>query len=297
MPANEKSYIINVVINLNKDNINNLKMICPICGGKLIKTQKTIACEKRHSFDIAKQGYVNLLPVQNKKSLHPGDTKEMLVARREFLNSGIYMPIRNAVTETAKALLQNASNPQIVDIGCGEGYYTIAIKNAVEAVTGECSCLGIDISKDAVKMACSRDKSILWAVATAGCLPVESNSTSLITAMFSLISGKEYSRILKKGGYIIEVIAGNNHLIELKHIIYNEVYKQDKKPANLSDDFTEISRQQQQFTFTLNNNELKSLLMMTPHLWRIKKENREKLENTQSLTLTAHYWIRVVKKK
>lgn len=284
------------MINLNNDNINNLKMTCPICGCALTQNNKTISCKNRHSFDIAKQGYVNLLPVQNKKSLHPGDTKEMLIARRDFLNQGIYTPICNAVTTTAKELLKGATNPQIVDIGCGEGYYTTAIKNAVESTTGECSCLGIDISKDAVRMACSRDKSILWAVATAGCLPVESNSTNLITAMFSLISEKEYSRILKSGGYIIEVIAGNNHLIELKHIIYDEVYKQNKKPANLSDDFTEISRKQQQFSFTLDNTQLKSLLMMTPHLWRIKKENREKLETTESLTLTAHYWIRVLKK-
>ncbi len=285
------------MINLNNDNMNSLKIICPICNCKLTKADKAAVCKNRHSFDIAKQGYVNLLPVQNKKSLHPGDTKEMLTARRDFLNQGIYLPICNAVTETAKNLLRNTPNPQIVDIGCGEGYYTTAIKNAVKNITGECCCLGIDISKDAVRMACSRDKSILWAVATAGCLPVESNSTDLITAMFSLISEKEYSRILKSGGYIIEVIAGNNHLIELKHIIYNQVYKQDKKPAALSDDFTELSRQQQQFTFTLDNKQLKSLLMMTPHLWRIKKENREKLENTESLTLTAHYWIRVVKKK
>ncbi len=271
---------------------NYVKLICPICGKPLTKGEKSFSCAKRHSFDLAKQGYVNLLPVQNKKSLHPGDTKEMLLARREFLNSGIYLPICNAVTEKATALLKNTENPQIVDIGCGEGYYTTAIKSSVEG----CCCMGIDISKDAVRMACSRDKEIVWAVATAGCLPVADNSTSLITAMFSLISKDEYTRILKKGGYIIEVIAGNNHLIELKHIIYDDVYKQDKKPAYISDAFKEISREEQEFSFTLDNSQLKNLLMMTPHLWRIKKENREKLEQTQSLTLTAHYWVRVLKK-
>lgn len=284
-----ESNIINTVIILN----NNIKLICPICNKPLTTGEKNLSCSKRHSFDIAKQGYVNLLPVQNKKSLHPGDTKEMLIARREFLNSGIYQPICNSVTQTVSKLLQNAEQPQIVDIGCGEGYYTTAIKNAV----ANSACIGIDISKDAVRMACSRDKEIVWAVATAGCLPVADNSTDLITAMFSLISKDEYTRILKKGGYIIEVIAGNNHLIELKHIIYDEVYKQDKKPAYISDDFKEISREEQEFSFTLDNAQLKNLLMMTPHLWRIKKENREKLEQTESLTLTAHYWVRVLRKK
>lgn len=288
MIIKSESNIIIVVIILN----NNVKLICPICGKKLTISEKSLHCVKRHSFDIAKQGYVNLLPVQNKKSLHPGDTKEMLIARREFLNSGIYKPICNSVTSKVAELLKNTEQPQLVDIGCGEGYYTTAIKNSVT----NASCMGIDISKDAVKMACSRDKDIVWAVATAGCLPVEDNSTDLITAMFSLISKDEYTRILKKGGYIVEVIAGNNHLIELKHIIYNEVYQQDKKPAFISDNFKELSREELEFSFTLDNAQLKNLLMMTPHLWRIKKENREKLEQTESLTLTAHYWVRVLRK-
>ena len=289
-----KSHIIIIIKNKYGDYMNdNINLICPVCSKKLTVSGKSLVCAKHHSFDIAKQGYVNLLPVQNKKSLHPGDTKEMIVARREFLNSGIYLPICNSVTNMVKKLTENTDTPQVVDIGCGEGYYTTAIKNAI----GDCNCIGIDISKDAVRMACSRDKCIAWAVATAGCLPVADNSTDLITAMFSLISKDEYSRILKKGGYIVEVIAGNNHLIELKHIIYDEVFKQDKKPANVGNDFKEISREEQQFTFTLDNQQLKNLLMMTPHLWRIKKENREKLEQTQNLTLTAHYWLRVLEKK
>lgn len=272
---------------------NNVKLICPICGKQLITGEKSLTCIKRHSFDIAKQGYVNLLPVQNKKSLHPGDTKEMLSARREFLNSGIYQPICKSVTQIVSRLMQNQKQPQIVDIGCGEGYYTTAIKNTV----ANSSCIGIDISKDAVKMACSRNKEIVWVVATAGCLPVADNSTNLITAMFSLISKEEYTRILKKGGYIVEVIAGNNHLIELKQIIYDEVYKQNKKPAYIGNDFKEVSCIEQEFSFTLDNPQLKNLLMMTPHLWRIKRENREKLEKTESLTLTAHYWVRVLRKR
>lgn len=269
----------------------SIKTICPICGTVLSASEKSYTCKKHHSFDIAKQGYVNLLPVQNKKSLHPGDTKEMLKARREFLNSGIYNPICSAVTNKACLLLNDINTPQIVDIGCGEGYYTTAIKNTL----GNCVCMGIDISKDAVKMACSRSKEIMWTVATAGCLPVADNSTDLITAMFSLISESEYSRILKKGGYVIEVIAGNNHLIELKHIIYDQVYKQNKMPATINSNFTEVSREENQFSFTLDNSQLKNLLIMTPHFWRIKKENRQKLEQTPQLTLTAHYWIRVLK--
>ncbi|MCI6008018.1 MAG: methyltransferase domain-containing protein [Ruminococcus sp.] len=273
--------------------MNNIKMICPICGEPLLSTGKSFVCTTHHSFDIAKQGYVNLLPVQNKKSLHPGDTREMLNARRNFLNSGIYLPICNEVAEKACELTKNLENISMADIGCGEGYYTTAVRSAVNAQ----DCIGIDISKDAVKMACSRSKDIVWAVATAGCLPIEDESIDIITAVFSLISKAEFSRILKHGGYIIEVTAGNNHLIELKEIIYDSVYIQHKQPAYIDGDFTEISRTESSFTFTLNNSQLKELLLMTPHLWRIKKENREKLDDIPQLKLTANYWLRVLKKK
>lgn len=273
--------------------MNNIKMICPICGEPLLSTGKSFVCTTHHSFDIAKQGYVNLLPVQNKKSLHPGDTREMLNARRNFLNSGIYLPICNEVAEKARELTKNLKSISMADIGCGEGYYTTAVRSAINAQ----GCIGIDISKDAVKMACNRNKDIVWAVATAGCLPIEDESIDIITAVFSLISKAEFSRILKHGGYIIEVTAGNNHLIELKEIIYDSVYSQHKQPAYIDEDFTEISRTESSFTFTLNNSQLKELLLMTPHLWRIKKENREKLDGIPQLTLTANYWLRVLKRK
>lgn len=267
--------------------------ICPICGEPLHKTQRSMMCCNRHVFDIARQGYVNLLPVQNKKSLNPGDTKEMLVARRKFLESGTYRFLCDTVTEKVIALLTDTTHPLIVDMGCGEGYYTLHIKNALH----DCQCVGIDISKDAVKMACNRDKSIHWTVATAGHIPLADSSTDMITALFSLVAEKEYLRILKQGGYVVEVIAGNQHLTELKAIIYDEVYEQHKKPTDFGDAFTEIGREEKTFRFTLENEQLNNLLLMTPHFWRIKRENREKLQTVSQMTLTAHFWIRVLQKK
>lgn len=272
--------------------MNNNRLICPICKNTLELSGKSLVCRKNHSFDIARQGYVNLLPVQNKKSLHPGDTKEMLSARRSFLESGIYIPVRNITVSEVNRLAGSLDRPLIVDMGCGEGYYTCSIKSSVK----DCECIGIDISKDAVKMACSRDKSVSWIAATAGCIPIESESTDVITAIFSLISKKEYLRILKKGGFIVEITAGNDHLKELKQIIYDEVYIQNKKPSFVGEEFEEIKREEHKFSFSLKNKELHNLLVMTPHLWRIKKENREKLEKISELTLTAHFWLRVLRK-
>ncbi|MBR5868836.1 MAG: hypothetical protein IKZ21_05265, partial [Clostridia bacterium] len=95
---------------------------CPICGGTLVKEGRSCFCEKRHCYDLAKEGYVNLLPVTKKHSQDPGDTREMVLSRRSFLEAGYYDPFRNM----ARTLVEECSGEGdvILDAGCGEGYYT-----------------------------------------------------------------------------------------------------------------------------------------------------------------------------
>lgn len=266
---------------------------CPICKTILKNNNKFLICKNNHSFDIAKQGYVNLLPVQNKKSLNPGDTKEMLQGRRDFLNNGWYKPICDTVIKSINDNLKALKSPIIVDVGCGEGYYTEQLHKNIN----NSKCIGIDISKDGVKMACNRDKSIDWLVATASHLPLLDNSIDCIITMFALFAENEFLRILKKGGYAIEVTVANEHLIELKRIIYDELFEQHKKPVDLSDDFETVSCKKYSFKIKLENSALKSLLQMTPHFWRIKQEKRRLLEQTQSLECSVAFWLRVVRKR
>lgn len=262
-------------------------LICPLCGKKLTKEEKSYICESRHCFDLARQGYVNLLPVQNKHSLHPGDTKEMLIARRKFLETGKYRPICEAVKDTAKMFCKSEC-PQILDVGCGEGYYTRALADSFE----KSHTIGIDIAKDGVKMACSRGKDISWIVATASLLPIEDSSIDIVTAMFSLFMDGEYSRVLKKGGVAIEVNAATEHLIEMKEIIYDEVFPQDKKPSSHDKTlFKRLYSEKHSFKFHVNHEELKNLLYMTPHLNRIKEENKSRLLKIEGLELTAAFWV------
>lgn len=268
----------------------DIKLKCPVCGKELTDDGKTLKCSKNHSFDRARQGYINLLPVQFKHSLDPGDTAEMLRARRRFLDSGKYTPICQSVFEAMEKYTPQA--PKVLDIGCGEGYYTARLK---ALRLGE--YIGIDISKEGARMACSRDKDILFLVATASRLPIADNQLDCVCAMFSLLMPDEYSRVLKKNGCVIEVTVGNDHLKELKSIIYDEVFPQDKHPADYNGLFEEVHRQEHSFQITLDNPSLKDLLLMTPHFWRIRKERRELLEATDSLDLTVHYWVRVLKKK
>lgn len=262
-------------------------LVCPLCGGELFLEGKSYKCKNRHCFDLARQGYVNLLPVQNKHSLHPGDTKEMLEARRRFLESGKYLPLCKAIKETAKTYCKN-KEPVIVDVGCGEGYYTRALSDSFEGS----KTIGIDIAKDGVKMACSRGRDITWAVATASLLPLADKSADIVTAVFSLFMDGEYSRILKEGGIAIEVNAATEHLIEMKRIIYDDVFPQNKKPSSHDDSvFKRLYSEKHSFRFQVDHEQLKDLLYMTPHLNRIKEENKSRLLAMDGMELTAAFWI------
>lgn len=279
-------------VNEGADIMNErIRLICPVCGSPLLSEDKSYVCSQRHRFDRARQGYVNLLPVQSKHSLHPGDTKEMLLARRRFLDSGLYEPVCRSVTEAFQTYLSEPC-PLIADIGCGEGYYTALIKEICGA-----DCIGVDIAKEGVRMACSRDKSILWLVATASHLPLADASLDGLSAMFSLFLPQEYARVLKKGGCVAEVTVGSDHLRELKEIIYESVFEQHKHPSPCGPLFEEVMCQEQRYQITLNRQQLQDLLLMTPHFWRIKEERRERLMQTEALRLTVNYFIRVLTKK
>ncbi|MDD5890574.1 MAG: methyltransferase domain-containing protein [Ruminococcus sp.] len=263
---------------------------CPICKESLQLNGKSLVCDNNHCFDYAKQGYVNLLPVQQKKSLHPGDTKEMLLARKNFLSNGHYEKILDKVASLIKEYC--SSFDCYLDCGCGEGYYTCGI----EERTNFANVIGTDIAKDAVRMCCSRSKDINWTVATASHLPIKDNSVDAITAIFSLLVPEEYSRVLKSGGIVVEVTAGNNHLIELKQQIYDTVFKQDKHQKDVGDIFDTLYQGNIDFKLHIEGDDLKNLLTMTPHINRIKEEKKSRLFSLNSLDLTVDCQVRVLKK-
>ena len=125
---------------------------------------------------------------------------------------------------------------------------------------------------------------------------MESGSADIVTAIFSLYMNDEYARILKNGGIVIEVTAGSDHLKELKEMIYDEVFEQHKCPSPHGMQFEEIAKLNRDFQIKLDKEELKELLLMTPHVHRMKKERIEILDKTESCTLTVNYIIRVLRK-
>ena len=250
---------------------------CPICGETLTKEERTWRCEKGHSFDVARQGYVNLLPVQNKRSLNPGDTKEQVLSRREFLEGGFYAPICHALCRMAEGL----SGP-VLDVGCGEGYYSSRLAEHLGA-----ELVGLDISKEAVRFAAGRYKNAQWLCASAARLPVKDQSVGLLTSLFAITLPEEFLRVLRPDGAFIQVLAAPDHLLGLKNIIYPQLNLREKDTVPELPGFALVKSVPIRFSFTVEGAQVQNLLSMTPHVYRISKAGAEALAATPVLTDTA----------
>ena len=252
---------------------------CPICAGFLEQRERAFICEKGHSFDMARQGYVNLLPVQNKHSAQPGDTKAQVNARRAFLEGGFYMPVVEVLCGLAK---KHGCTGPILDAGCGEGWYSSRLAEALGA-----ELIGLDISKEAVRAAAGRYKGPMWLCASAAHIPVADGSIGLLTSLFAMTAPEEFKRVLQKDGAFIQVLAAEDHLLGLKNIIYPQLHHKEKFTTPDIPGFRLAESRKLQFTFTVEGQQVQNLLCMTPHVYRIGKEGAERLRQTETLTDTA----------
>lgn len=267
-----------------------MELICPVCQERLSlnEQQKTLRCDNNHSFDRAKQGYWNLLLVQNKRSKDPGDNPEMIAARSDFLNAGYYAPVSDTLNELARQYTD--TNPSIIDLGCGEGYYTLALQNTLD----QAEILGLDISKHAIKAACKRSKSITWVVGSSANIPTENQSLDLAVIVFSRILGEPIANALKEDGHLIIAYPGERHLYSLREAIYDEVRETDSSPESaLGSQFERIDERRVHFEIELTSREaLHNLFMMTPHGQRAAKQ----LADYQQFTTEVDIHLAVFKK-
>ena len=254
-----------------------MELFCPLCAAPLIRQGNSCACANRHSFDIARQGYIHLLPVQNKRSLNPGDTPQQVMARREFLEGGFYAPIADALFD----LLKGYPGP-LLDVGCGEGYYSANLSRRLG-----CALTGLDISKEAVRRAAGKYKDAQWLCASAARLPVGDESVGILTSLFALTVPEEFHRVLKKDGVFAQVLAAEDHLLGLKSIIYPQLTHKEKNTNPTLEGFQLLESRNVRFTFTVEGQQVQNLLYMTPHVYRIGKDGLQRLQNTQNLTDTA----------
>lgn len=267
-----------------------MTLLCPVCGQPLSRSERTWRCENNHCFDQARQGYVNLLTVDRKHARHPGDTRDQVAARREFLDGGFYAPI----AETVCRLLSPYAPKTVLDAGCGEGYYLTALQSALP----DADFAGIDISKDAVRFASARNKCALWLTGTAAALPFPDASFDVVLSMFALTVEGEFSRVLTDSGHYLQVLAGTDHLMGLKSIIYPTILQKEKDLHPQLQGFRLEHSETLEFSFTLTDaHQIQNLLSMTPHFWRISKEGAQRLASTETLTDTAQVIFNLYRKE
>lgn len=252
---------------------------CPLCAQPLRREEKRYVCPQGHSFDIARQGYVNLLTVQQKHSLDPGDTRQQVLSRRAFLQSGFYAPISEALNQAA---LDYNAQGEILDVGCGEGYYSARLAAALGA-----PLTGLDISKEAVRCAAGQYKAYAWLCATAAHIPVPDGSVGTLSSLFALTLPGEFRRVLRKNGLFLQVLAAEDHLLGLKSIVYDVLTHKQKDTAPALPGFALLESRQIRFDFTAEGEQIQRLFAMTPHLFRIGKAGAQRLAEATVLRDTA----------
>ncbi|HHJ4328333.1 TPA: putative RNA methyltransferase [Klebsiella pneumoniae] len=268
-----------------------MDLICPICQSPLQPTGSSLVCANRHSFDRARQGYYNLLPVQHKNSRDPGDNAAMVEARRRFLGAGHYAPLAARLAELAQA----REPVSWLDIGCGEGFYSAALANALPGAQG----YALDISREALRRAARLTPRLNWLVASMVRVPLADASLSLITSVFSPIDWQECLRLLRPGGAVLRLGPARDHLLELRSRLYDEVreYQDDKHLETLPAGLQLAHSEQLSFSLALPERAMREdLLAMTPHGWRVNAQRREQvLAEPFTVTVAVRYdWLQPV---
>lgn len=278
------------------DFLNSDILCCPLDQLALRQDGRRLLCENGHSFDIARQGYVNLLGASDKRSRDPGDGKDMVAARRDFLDGGHYQPVANKLSELLTPLIN--ANSVIVDAGCGEGYYLQQLLQQIESI-GDVTpgIVGFDISKWAVQAA-TRRFAATWMVASNRNIPVAPHSVDCLLSLFGFPVFESFQQVLKDGGILLTVDVGPNHLIELREVIYPRVKhaaSTAEQQAPVAGFSTEQVTTLQYKTAPLSQRQIHQLLTMTPHLFRASREGKKRAAQLDQFIVTVEVIFRVLR--
>jgi 23S rRNA (guanine745-N1)-methyltransferase len=247
---------------------------CPVCRDPLALADggRRWACPARHSFDVAREGYVNLLIAGQRRSRAPGDSQEMVSARRRFLASGAYDPLS---ADVARAVA--AEQPGVVlDVGCGEGRHTRLLTAPL--------VLGIDVARPAIAAAARTDSAGWYAVARAEDLPLADGAVDVAVNVFGPVYAEELARVVRPGGAVVMAHPGAGHLPALRALIYPDGRPHEvKPPLRDAEEFRQTGSQDVTFTVPVPDAaSLHDLYAMTPYWWQSPPDIEERLARAAS---------------
>ncbi len=300
-------------------------LVCPLCGGGLYRAGNSLLCEKGHCYDLAKSGYVNLLPPGKGKNFHTGDEKTMIRARADFLAKGYYDNISLRLADIAADCLTHGngyvSEGKVftADLGSGEGHHTLNYTRRLSELLQDkrCTTIGFDASKYGAECGMKLSKShglspkdgiggsfgenpaktqLYFIPANIFSLPLCDSSADVCLSMFAPIPFGECARVLGKDGILAAVYSGKNHLIEMRELIYDAV--NDSEPYHPEDGQFETIREDNLCEkITVAHEDIMNLFTMTPFYYRTTKEGRERLAAQDELSLTIDVNYSILKKK
>lgn len=266
---------------------------CPKCAQRLYRQEKSVICANGHSYDVAKEGYVNLLLANQKHSHDPGDSKESVRFRKAFLERGYYQSLAEALVQAVRRCLPQGGT--VLDAGCGNGYY---ISYLVDHITDlPMSYDAVDIGKEAVRLCAKQAKTVHAAVAGVFHLPVAANSYDVMLSVFCPYSAEECLRVIKPGGYVIAVTPGKRHLYEMKEIVYEHPYENEEAGYRLPG-FVCVSQETVTRTVDLADREaIEALWQMTPYVHTTHPSDSERLFGYEHLQVTTEFLCSVYQKE
>ena len=252
--------------------------ICPLCGEPLMQLGRAMRCPKGHSFDLAKEGYAHLLPVQKKRAKDPGDSKEMVDARARFLDAGHYSVFANTLAQLCVDAARKQKGPlHILDMGCGEGYYSRAIADELNQQGLAFELIGLDIAKPAVRRAAKLgSKECSYAVASCFACPVKSGWADVAVNVFAPFARVETLRVLRPGGKLIYAVPGPRHLFGLKKVLYDTPYENPVQKVDYPG-FADEGAVDAEDSIRVTGQAVQDLFCMTPYYWKTPREGAERL--------------------
>lgn len=285
--------------------VKNL-MQCPKCGRKIRFHAGGLVCKKEHRFDIAAKGYVNFL--QSAKPLK-GYDRQFFQSRRRIFEAGYYNHLVKAVTEAAESHIKSRSlrasdksadgNPTndsvtVVDAGCGEGFYSLAVQRYLDESGTAGQVLAFDIASDAIKTAAGSGAPVKWMVADITNIPVKDGVADVVLDVFTPANYGEFSRILADDGAVIKVIPGVNHMRQLREAAADQLRHKDYSNEEILDYFLERFNLVERFTVSrtlpVSGENLDNLVRMTPLLFDVNKNTLD-LSGVSEITVEGEILI------
>ena len=254
---------------------------CPVCGGPLAPEGGSLLCPAGHCFDKSKYGYVNLLLSNASSAKRHGDDRAMLLSRRAFLDRGHYRPILDAAL--ALALPGLRAGDRVLDLGCGEGWYARGLLDAAAAAGTPVQLAGLDISREALRLAAKRLPEAELAVASAARIPAAEGGFELLLNLFSPLEAAEFHRVLAPGGRLLRAVVLPGHLLELKQAVYERAYD-NPEPERALPGFTLIGERRAEALLELRGEEIGWLFSMTPYYYKTSAADQAKLTSLARLS-------------